>query len=147
MNSFVLVAGFLASASAFAAPPTDSCHFYLERESVSQCGKQGYYLDFGYKLCSAYTRQALPALSPAGRDWFDQTRECLIREMRRVPSNLSCKKVPSVALQHHVSCYEETRYCNLSLYDRLVMGRAIASQSRDRGEFLGFLLFNARCAY
>jgi hypothetical protein len=127
------------------ALPVDPCQFYLDREQEAQCGPQGYYVEFGHRFCTLYSRSSR-LLSARGQRWMEQTRECLIRKMQQEEPRLACSQVPMVAQDHHASCYAETGYCNLSLRDRAVLMGLTAQNLRDAGQLAGLFVFNLGCA-
>lgn len=98
------------------APGIDACEYYRCREGnmPDGCGPQGYYRGYGLKYCERFSRLLRPQLSPAGRDWLDRTRLCLMQHIERnIAFDAPCNDVKRSAFDSHPACYVRGGICML----------------------------------
>jgi len=102
------------------------CQFYACREATSACGAHGYYLGFAVKYCERFLGTLSPRMSPAGRRFLADARNCLMRYVdQQVAPTATCSDVKRRALDSHVACYHDNGFCALSLSDKLLLYSAV----------------------
>lgn len=101
-------------------PNSENCDYYYEVENQYNCGKKGYPLKFGFRMCELY-KKAEPKMPERVKEWFPKVRLCLQQFIHdnQFFSEKSCKDLRKAALNSHVKCYEDTGYCQLSFSDKL----------------------------
>ncbi len=90
---------------------SDSCDAYLCMEQKHNCGYKGYPLRFGYRFCRNFL--TLKGKTQRVNDWLVSTRYCLQDRLVNNP-DYNCNNMFYGSIQDHVSCYDETGYCELS---------------------------------
>jgi hypothetical protein len=105
-----------------AIPGCGGCQFYACREAEHACGPSGYYLGYAQKYCERFLAVLRPRMSPAGQQFLDAGRDCL---MRFVDSQIAvadeCSDVKERAFASHVACYHDNGFCQLPLSDRILL--------------------------
>jgi hypothetical protein len=105
-----------------AIPGCGGCQFYACREAEHACGASGYYLGYAQKYCERFLAVLRPRMSPAGQQFLDAGRDCL---MRFVDENIAvadeCSDVKERAFASHVACYHDNGFCQLPLSDRWLL--------------------------
>lgn len=93
------------------------CSEYKNIEMKHNCGLEGY-ADFAYKRCSHYlSKSATSDLSNSGQSFISNVKRCLIAKMNH--KKIDCNNLWNESIQEHSSCFIESRYCELSLMDKL----------------------------
>lgn len=113
---------------AFASRPSSkSCEYYKTVEASYQCGRSGYPLQFGYRLCEKY-RKAEASMSKAVKRWFPKIRLCLQEYIARNHGNFrSCSDLHQRAIDSHIGCYLKTGFCELSWADSIQILRVTST--------------------
>jgi hypothetical protein len=105
-----------------AIPDCGGCQFYACREAEHACGASGYYLGYAQKYCERFLAVLRARMSPAGQQFLDAGRDCL---MRYVDSQIAvtdeCSDVKERAFASHVACYHDNGFCQLPLSDRVLL--------------------------
>jgi hypothetical protein len=116
-----------ASCADYIADPTcGGCQFYACRESEGPCGPRGYYLGFAEKYCERFLGTLAPRMSPAGRRFLSDARDCLMRYVdENLATDAECSDVKRRALDSHVACYHNNGFCALPLSDKLLLYSAV----------------------
>ena len=95
----------------------ENCDFYRCRDSCTPCSSTGYYLGYGDYYCRLFS-DAYAQMSPAGKEWIDCTRTCLIRYIDTMIAETSdCVVVEELAFDSHPSCYVDCGFCSLPATD------------------------------
>ena len=98
------------------------CQFYACREAEHACGASGYYVGFAEKYCLRFLQSLRPRMSPAGQQFLDVARDCLMRHVDETsPPDDACDDVEARAFQSHVACYHDNGFCLLPLSDRWLL--------------------------
>lgn len=114
----------------------ESCDFYHCRDRYKSCGSSGYYLGYGGYYCRLFS-DLYEQMSPAGKEWIDCTKTCLISFIDAwIPENSDCSVVEERAFGSHPSCYVDCGFCSLPGADirrvrNLVGGNSTFSQDMD----------------
>lgn len=106
-------------------PSSDSCDAYLCMEQKYSCGYKGYPLRFGYRLCKNFLK--IRTKSETVNKWLVETRYCLQEKFTNNP-DYSCKNMFQGSINDHVSCYNETGYCDLSRREKNFVKRQILKE-------------------
>jgi hypothetical protein len=102
------------------------CQFYACREHEGACGPRGYYLGFAVKYCERFLATLAPRMSPAGRRFLGEARDCLMRYVdENIATDAVCSDVKRRALDSHVACYHDNGFCQLPLRDKLLLINAV----------------------
>jgi len=96
------------------------CDYYQCMENQMQCGPNGYLEGFVGKYCQRFSSITYPRMTPQGKVWMEEVRECLIVRLHdgRVPGE-TCGDVKQRGLADHKTCYLEAGLCQLPLSDWL----------------------------
>jgi hypothetical protein len=98
------------------------CQFYACREAEHPCGASGYYVGYAEKYCTRFLQALRPRMSPAGQQFLDVARDCLMRYVdSELPSADACDEVKARAFASHVACYHDNGFCQLPLEDRWLL--------------------------
>jgi hypothetical protein len=103
-------------------PSHDNCSAYLCMEEKYSCGYKGYLLKNGYRFCQSFLN--IKTHSPTLSNWLENTRYCLQEKLINNP-NYNCKNISNGSINDHVSCYEETGYCQFNRQEKLVVKKQI----------------------
>jgi hypothetical protein len=96
-----------------AEPSSKSCNYYFDVEDYYRCGRRGYPLNFGYRLCHRYL-QAEPRLSKPIREWFPKIRLCLQEFIADEYGSIrDCRDLKQRSIDSHIPCYVKTGFCSL----------------------------------
>ncbi len=98
-------------------PSPFDCNYYKCIEDTKNCGKLGYPMRLGHRYCEKFGKRS-NRFSPEGQVWLYSVRLCLQEELNRSVQELSCKKIKKKAADHHLKCYFETGFCQLSKQDQ-----------------------------
>ena len=113
------------------APIENSCSFYLSLEQSIPCGPSGYTLDFGYPYCEKFLKSNFYRFSRRGKKFLIKNSFCLQEEIYKNYSendNLTCKKLKNIAFSGHADCYIDSGFCDLSLFDKIILTNVIKKQ-------------------
>jgi hypothetical protein len=98
-------------------------------ESLHACEKPNYFFDFGFKYCQIF-ENLNDRFSPKGQAALPFIRSCLITQIVNEPT-LTCKTAKSLALQHHIDCYLQSSFCELSVADKWKVYRVVRKELQD----------------
>jgi hypothetical protein len=112
-------------------PSKDSCNFYLAQEATRQCvhhrdKKSDYLTQYGYYYCNLFLYGDLPNRSVKLADFLVNVRFCLQNKLSAFGPGGDCQDLDKFAFDSHVSCYVESKFCEVSLLDQLAVARAVA---------------------
>ena len=120
-----LLTATLISLNVWAGPNSRDCEYYKDVEARFLCGRNGYPLNYGYRMCKMYLRQQ-HSVSPGLRKWFPKVRFCLQNYLHKNQTKFrGCNDLQARALKSHVGCYVKTGFCELSWSDRLAIVRSL----------------------
>lgn len=108
---FTLIISTATAAEVTCHASNNSCDAYLCLEQKHQCGYTGYPLKFGYRFCQNFLD--LKPNSEKLQKWLDDVRYCLQDKLIQNES-YHCNNLFDASIDAHVSCYEETGYCELN---------------------------------
>jgi hypothetical protein len=115
-----------------AIPGCGGCQFYACREAAGQCGASGYYLGYAEKYCERFLATLRPRMSPAGQQFLDRGRDCLMRFVdEQLAPDDACDDVKQRAFASHVACYHDNGFCELPLRDRALLISAVDPADLD----------------
>ncbi len=118
MKIAILLILALLPVLSFAGPSRNSCSYYRTVENEYHCGKNGYPLKFGHRLCQKYL-VAQPTMRPAVKLWFPKIRYCLQNYLENSRGTIrGCDDLHKRAINSHVGCYVQTGFCNLDFMDQ-----------------------------
>jgi hypothetical protein len=120
-----LLTATLICLNVWAGPNSRDCEYYKDVEARFLCGRQGYPINYGYRMCNLYLRQQ-HSVSPGLRQWFPKVRYCLQKYLHNNQTKFhGCQDLKAKALRSHVGCYVKTGFCALSWSDRLTIVRSL----------------------
>ena len=105
-------------------PERDTCTFYVNcLESRKPCGRSGYAVDFGERLCNRFLSKE-GVLSASGQEWASDVRLCLQKDLTPILAqpSVSCEEIRSSAIAIHAPCYVKSGVCGLSPVDWIKVG-------------------------
>jgi len=103
----------------------ESCNSYLCMEDDNNCGKRGYYIGFGYKYCTKFSKY-INKFSLTGQFWLFDAKVCLQKATLEVSrKGLSCRQVKKASFKSHVPCYIDAGFCDLPLKDKFQVMKVI----------------------
>ena len=107
-------------ANALGSSGCAQCDYYACLEDEMQCGPDGYLAGFVGKYCERFTGVTYDRMSPQGKVWMEEVRECLITRLDegRFPGE-SCSELKKRGLADHQTCYLDAGICQLPLGDWL----------------------------
>ena len=107
------------------SPNENDCTFYLCQDQWRGCSssptstkKEAYLVDFGFRYCQKFLDLEKGLFSSKGQTWLSQVRYCLMEKMQEVPQEVSCHSLKRKANYHHMDCYYEKGFCDLSFGDK-----------------------------
>lgn len=121
--SLLFIAGISASADSInnaCTPSSSSCDFYVCKEKEMNCGRHGYWSQFGYPFCQKFLKDE-KQFSDRSQTWLQEVRLCLqerAQEDSRKPY-VGCETLETEALHSHVDCYVDTGFCDLNFTEQL----------------------------
>jgi hypothetical protein len=133
----LLLCASLPLASAVAGSEMDcaarigDCDYYKCRESVQNCGSEGYMIRFGYHYCSEFIESVRPRMTPEGAAWMGTVARCLQEKVERIPVATSCQETADEAIASHPDCYVDTGYCALAETDKILVAETIWKELKD----------------
>ena len=120
-NMHHLTIVMLITASAMASQTceslVDDCEYYTCIEKDRACGKRGYPIGFGRKYCNKFGKNEAN-FSSDGKKWIESVKSCLIENISYVEQGVTCDMFKKEAIAHHVPCYLDAGYCDLSKKDK-----------------------------
>tara|TARA_R110002072_G_scaffold534_6_gene4042 strand:- start:217886 stop:218344 length:459 start_codon:yes stop_codon:yes gene_type:complete len=102
----------------------DDCEYYTCINQEKNCGSSSYFLKFGKKYCNKFAEHE-EEFSRDGQDWIKRTKVCLIDSIDKIEDGISCNQYKREAISHHIPCYLDSGYCDLSNYDRAIVTKTI----------------------
>lgn len=122
-----------------------ACEYYACREARAEnsCGENGYYLAHGYEYCHRLVQVAGPVMSPAGRAWLEDGRDCLMRFVEdHIAADEDCQSLRDRAYASHPDCYVDNGFCDLPVTDWLALFATIDTGDLD---FVEIITTSAQC--
>lgn len=126
-------------------PAVESCDFYMCSNQELNCGPQNYLVDFGYKYCRKFVNNEAH-FSIQAQETLREIRYCL-QEKLYFEQKLTCETSQSFAIQHHVDCYVEKGFCELSVLDKLQIFSYIRKTILDPAYLKTMLQIQRSCSY
>lgn len=120
MKALILFVLFTTSVFAIPEyrPSRSSCNYYYEVEREYKCGKDGYALKFGRRLCQRYL-DVQSEMPQRVQNWFPKIRYCLQKFIEDQRGSIrGCSDLHRKAIDSHIGCYLSTGFCNLSVTDQ-----------------------------
>lgn len=122
------------------APSQDTislCQIYDKLANDLGCGDENYLISFGAHYCNKY--QAIEQTFPLRtQEVLSRIRACLIQSLVD-ENNLSCENVQEKAANHHIKCYLESGFCQISKWDKVRLAKvalpALTSRSLRKSLF------------
>lgn len=132
-SRYFLIAAFLMSfaTGVFASELEEceskrsSCDFYSCVEKEMPCGKDGYFIGFGDRFCRRFDN-ILDKLSPEGKTWFFNARQCLTGKILSRNKYNNCQEIEEKSYNDHKPCYMDTGYCDLTSSDKFQIMKVIS---------------------
>ncbi len=129
--------GMISSLS-WASPPQSceewvgNCDSYLCRESVQNCGKEGYFIRFVLRYCSRISSELVANVTRSEKAWIAAAPACLQRSMEGFPLYWSCSRTEDAAIISHAACYVQTGFCSTSMSMRLRLFSMVYKELDDK---------------
>ena len=101
-----------------------SCAYYSCLAKELNCRSSNYIVSFGEKYCKKFD-QRRGWFSRRGQRFLKNIRSCLQVNLEKESEILSCRNSKIVAARHHVDCYRENRFCDLSFSDKFLVVETI----------------------
>jgi len=115
---YLILFSIVAHANETCMSSSKTCSFYQCAEKEKNCGKRGYLLRKGYRFCKKFGKKA-HKLTYNGQAWVNNVRYCLQKNLQGQYQSLSCREIKKSVWAHHLSCYYDQGFCQLSKKDRL----------------------------
>ena len=124
-SQIFLLTATLISLNVWSGPTSRNCEYYRDIEARFLCGRAGYPLNYGYRMCKLYLGQQ-SQVSPGLKNWFPKVRFCLQKYLYNNQTRFhGCEDLKARALNSHVACYVKTGFCELPWSDRLSIIRSL----------------------
>jgi len=104
-------------------PEKGTCGFYAYQDSIRQCRKRGYLMNFGYKYCNFFLGSHFDKFSDEGQQWALEMGYCLQLKLDEISDSVSCKALNKIARKSHLPCLIESGYVNIPKKDKRLYKR------------------------
>lgn len=118
-----------------AAKAHEQCSTYTQLENEFQCGENGYLLGYGKKYCHRFVVKNIERFTPQGQQFLIKNAKCLQEKLKefilKIP-NASCQEIENQAIETHMSCYQESGFCELRTFDKMATLAIIRDEVKYR---------------
>lgn len=104
-----------------------SCDFYSCFDQRTNCGEQGYALNYGHKYCTRFS-QYKDQFTSDGQNMIDCVRKCLTnallapyRSNNQAGLPQVCQDIQNTAFNSHVKCYYDCNFCDVWSHNKLAL--------------------------
>jgi hypothetical protein len=114
----------------------NSCSYYPCVSAELGCSAKNYLVSFGKKYCRVFAKKE-EQFSTRGKQFLDRVGNCLRNEIENKFSELNCSNAKQSAARDHVTCYVESGFCELSVWDKYRIFENIITPLLFDGTFRG----------
>jgi hypothetical protein len=106
-------------------PGIGQCAYYKCLSNRLGCQAKDYPMYFAAYYCKKFSAE-FESFTPTGRAFLQSVRVCLQQEMEDDIRIQTCQDTALHAQEHHIKCYHEAHFCELPLYDKLLISKMVS---------------------